>query len=40
MKILTFLHSCDNIDVIFYIEGIFIWKRFLILIAEMKKTKK
>lgn len=40
LKILTFLHSCDNIDVTFYIEGSFIWIRFLILIAEMKKTKK
>ncbi|ACM13512.1 hypothetical protein BCQ_3084 [Bacillus cereus Q1] len=26
MKILTFLHSCDNIDVTFYIEMSFIWK--------------
>lgn len=39
LKILTFLHSYDNIDVTFYIEMSFIWKRFLILIPEMKKTK-
>ena len=36
---INILHSCDNIDVTFYIEMSFILQKSLILIPEMKKTK-